>query len=330
MTVYRWVKNYEEKGCLRIYKEGKVQEFCVDINEVKRIVEEEWLKPSSKRYIKEVYESKCVQEFLRNPRKRALVAPDLHGELLTPNRVKVILSRLAKIIAYINEHKEEFPDLPSNPDQWTKEHEADLLAVVLKVASQNVKKQSITSIRRLARYYLISLRALPCLEQLFKGKVGASVRFAEPIEETLFLEHYYKLKEILWDKGTNEDRALFLVIFIHIWTGAREGWSLDAIERVKGRESLEKADLDDPDVIVGLAGLKWSRAVFEKGKLVGFRIFESKTGDEWILKYRWLDPAMVDELEKVYEFAKKHNIDSVVKSILMYFNVRPQMEMDGR
>jgi Transposase and inactivated derivatives len=70
MTIYRWVRAYEQKGCLRIYKEGKVQEFCISPEEVKRIVEEEWLKPSRKRYIKEIYECACVQEFLRNPRKR--------------------------------------------------------------------------------------------------------------------------------------------------------------------------------------------------------------------------------------------------------------------
>jgi Transposase and inactivated derivatives len=329
MTVYRWVKSYEQKGCLRIYKEGKVQEFCISPEEVKRIVEEEWLKPSRKKYIKEIYECVCVQEFLKNPRKRALTAPELHGEFYSQKEIKNILARLAKVVAYINEHRDEFPNLPSNPDEWTKEHEGDLLAVIVKVASMSLRKsKDVQALRRLVRQYLISLRALPCLaeKRMFEGKVGASVRFAKPIEETLFLEHYYKLKEILWIKGSNEDRALFLIIYIHIWTGAREGWTHDCIANIKGRnpDELKNADLDDPDIQIGLVGLKWSKAIFEKGKLMGFRIFESKTASEWILKYRWLDPEMVDFLEKVYEFAKKHNIDSVVKSILLYFGVKPK------
>ena len=135
-----------------------------------------------------------------------------------------------------------------------------------------------------------------------------------------------KLKQILFKNGSNEDKAFFTIVFVHIWTGAREGWSsLSAISRITGRseKELEQADLDDPDITVGLIGLKWNKAIWEKGKLMGFRIFESKTGDEWVLRYRWLDEEMSDHLESIYEYAKSKGIDSVVKSILMYYRVKP-------
>jgi len=329
MTVYRWFKNYEKKGCFRIYKDGKVQEVCITPDEVKKVVEEDWLKPSTKKYINEVYESKCVQEFLKNPMKRSLVAPDIHGEKLSTKKVNIILTRLAKVVRYINEHKKELKDLPSNPDEWDKKHESMLLDVITKVASMSVKKdRGLIGIRRLVRSYLISLRALPCLEEkkMFKGKVGSATKVAIPIEETLFLDHYLKLKRILFKNGNNEDKAFFTIMFVHIWTGAREGWSsLSAISRITGRseKELEHADLDDPDITVGLIGLKWNKAIWEKGKLMGFRIFESKTGDEWVLRYRWLDEEMSDHLERIYEYAKSKGIDSVVKSILMYYRVKP-------
>ena len=328
MTVYRWFKSYEKKGCFRIYKEGKVQEVCIPPEKVKEKVEEEWLKPSTKKYIKEVYESKCVQEFLKNPMKRSLVAPDIHGEKLSTKKINIILTRLAKVVRYINEHKKELKDLPSNPDEWDKKHESMLLDIVTKVASQSIRKdRGMIGIRRLVRSYLISLRALPCVSerQLFKGKVGSAKKVAIPIEETLFLDHYFKLKRILFKNGSNEDKAFFTIVFVHIWTGAREGWSsLGAIARVTGRKEkeLEQADLNDPDITVGLIGLKWSRAIWEKGKLVGFRIFESKTGDEWILRYRWLDDELSDHLEEIYRYAKGKGIDSVVKSILMFYRVK--------
>ena len=331
MTVYRWFKSYEKKGCFRIYKDGRVQEYCVSPDEVKKIVEEDWLKPSTKKYIKEVYESKCVQDFLKNPLKRSLVAPDIHGEKLSSSRIKTIISRLANVVAYINEHKKEYPDLPSNPDEWDRKHESLLIDIITKIASERMakKERGMIGLRRLVRSYLISLRALPCInnKQLFKGKVGSATKVAIPIEETLFLDHYLKLKRILFKESrSNEDKAFFTIMFVHIWTGAREGWSsLEAIARVKSRDikDLEKADLDDPDIDVGLIGLKWSKAIWEKGKLVGFRIWESKTGDEWVLRYRWLDDEMADHLERIYEFAKAKGIDSVVKSILMYYRVKP-------
>ena len=332
MTLYRWIRGYEKKGCLRIYIDGRVEEVCVSLDEVKSTVEEEWLKPSSRRYIKEVYESKCVQEFLKNPVKRALTAPDIHGDRFSEKKIKTILARLAAVVQYINEHRDQYPDLPSNPDEWSKEHEGKLLEIITKVAQERLvkKKRGMQGLRRLVRAYLIDLRALPCIggKNLFKGKVGAAVKTAIPIEATLYLDHFLKLKQLWKTTSDNELKAFAMIAFVHIWTGAREGWSAlkTTVAKLKNLKEPDELDLDDPNVDVGLIGLKWSRAIWSPdGKLLGFRIWETKTGTEWVLQYRWLDEEMADELERIYrEYARAKGIDSVVKSILVYYGVKPR------
>ena len=63
----------------------------------------------------------------------------------------------------------------------------------------------------------------------------------------LFYEDYLKLKK-LWKEGKLSD-AEFLVIWLHITTGAREGYS-----RIS-----ESLDLDDPAVRSSLTGLRWEK-----------------------------------------------------------------------
>jgi len=331
-TLYELKKRIDSKP-IRVYEDGRVVEYTVSFDEVKRIVNEEWLRPRDVRYISDVYQSKSVIEFLNNPIKKQKTSK--HGVRYSVGEIRDTLLILQKVIEFINRNRDRYPNLPSNPDLWGKEIEPQLVEAILDMIRSSISDRAKQEQWRYK--ILVALRRIPKIRQigLFDGYVGALKRVFTPKEATLFYEHFLQLKRMYYETNDNELKAFILVAFLHIWSGAREGWGSlreECARKAKNEDELRlcyddvmKKDLDEPSVSVSLIGIRWSKAIYDRyGKLTGFRIYESKTGNEWELRYRWLDSDLVDELEKIREFAEKNNIDSVIKSILMYFNVKPR------
>jgi len=332
-TTYKWYQMVKEGKPIKVFEDGKVVEYVFSFEDVKKIVEDEWLKPRDIKYISDVMQSKVVLEFIHNPIK--IQKTSKHGSKYNLRQIRQTINVLSRVIDWINRNRDRYPNLPSNPDLWNKEVEPMLVEAILDMIRSTIQDRAkqeqyryitFTAIRRIPRFYQMGL---------FDGYVGAMKNVFTPKDATLFYEHFLQLKKMYYETDDNELKAFILIAFLHIWSGAREGWgaliemecarlSKTSEEYSKCTDDVRNRDLDDPSVSISLIGIKWSKAIYDKsGRLVGFKIFESKTGNEWELRYRWLDNDLVDELEKIRVFAEKNNIDSVVKSILLYYDVKP-------
>jgi Phage integrase family. len=160
-------------------------------------------------------------------------------------------------------------NIPSNPDFWDR----DTLLRLIDLAYSNVD-------RRVKRTKIKMLRRIPQFRTWLEGLVGAEKKHVEPKTTALFYEHYIKLKE-LWKKGiiSTED---FLVIWLHITCGCREGWGSEIVELSE--------DLDN--VRTSLIGLRWEDLEFIADTVI-LKIYEHKTQKTWRADLKWLDPEIV-------------------------------------
>jgi Phage integrase family. len=160
-------------------------------------------------------------------------------------------------------------NLPSNPDFWDKETLLRLIDLAYGNVDKKVKRTKIKMLRR-----------IPQFRQWLEGLVGAEKKHVEPKTTALFYEDYLRIKE-LWKKGliSTED---FLVIWLHIVTGAREGWDS---EITKPNDDLDNAK-------TSLVGLRWENLEFVADTVI-LKVYEHKTQKTWRCDLKWLDPEIV-------------------------------------
>jgi hypothetical protein len=112
---------------------------------------------------------------------------------------------------------------------------------------------------------------------------------------------------------------------LHLLLGCREGYG--AIEsriyyELNGKyEDLKGIDLDDEVVETSLIGVKWDNVIFTQDGDIMIKVYESKTGETWTLNSCWIGEWFVKILRERYEYAKKHSVKSIVKTILMHYNI---------
>jgi len=109
-----------------------------------------------------------------------------------------------------------------------------------------------------------------------------------------------KLKK-LWRNKELEDHE-FLLVWLHITTGSREGW---------GSEDVKSENIDLDDVKTSLIGLKWENIEFVGGTPI-LKIYENKTKTWWRCDLTWLDPEVAEYFIKTY-YRKQ---GSIVKTLL--------------
>jgi Phage integrase family. len=74
----------------------------------------------------------------------------------------------------------------------------------------------------------------------------------------------------------------FIVIWLHLVTGAREGWGSEIVRLSE--------DLDN--VKTSLIGLKWEDLEFIADSII-LKVYEHKTQKTWRVDLKWLDPEIV-------------------------------------
>lgn len=327
VSVYRWIKAIEDKG--RIIVAGKPVE--VNPEELLKLAQE-MVRPKARRWLKSVIDSAVVQEFISNPVK--IQKSSKHGMYYTKKQVRAIVKAIDELARFIEENKDEVSritgvEATNNPDLWTE----DFVRKVIDMYCVARHRDSFAQLR-CRREMKLRLRKIPRWRDWFSGEIGTVRQVVRPKESTLFYEHYLKLKRLAIESNDPEMRAFWLIAGLHIESGAREGWGslenqLERMEaqgvKLRGIKGLGDIDLDDELVNSSLIGIKWSRAKWSPdGRLMGFEIYEEKTKKYWNLSYPWLDEDIHRELEKVYnETAKPRSIDSVVKSILVHYGVKP-------
>ena len=326
VTVFRWKQAIEEKG--EFYIAGEKQE--VDPNELLELAKEIF-NPKAKKWVKSILDSAVIQEFVKNPVKRQKSSK--HGQYYTRREVNNTLRQVAELSKFIKQNKDQLERIlkqpvTNNPDYWTEDFARSVIDIYC--SQKHSESFKIMVCKRNMKLYM---RRIPKWKDWFSGEIGSVKGVIRPKEATMYLEHYYKLKKIAQESDDPELKALYLIVALHLWTGAREGYGSlrNKLERLEAtgikvkNNKLSKIDLDDPIVDTSLIGIKWKNAKFDsQGNLIGFDVYEEKTKKTWTLSIQWLDDDISRLLLEVYEqTARKRRIDSVVKSILVHYEVDP-------
>jgi hypothetical protein len=240
-------------------------------------------------------------------------------------QVQDTLNAIAELLMYLKKNKDKYA-VPLNPDLWTKEHEVELVRAIEDLCKE---KGYITEKKLLAcrANYFMRIRRIERFFRmgLFDGMVGRVLKRVTPKEEFMSLEQYKKLYDH-YVRTTNRDyKAWFEAASLQLLKGCREGYGAIKMrmyyELGLSNHEVGAVDLDDEIVETSLIGLKWSNVIFTEDGDMMIRVYESKTGETWTLNSCWLGKWFVDIMRERYEYAKKHGIKSVVKTILHYYGI---------
>lgn len=264
-SVYGLIKRIEEKNSVSITDPStkKVKTISITPNELLDKARE-LMGVTAKQKIVDPLQSSLIQSFLREniERQSNLDRRTFYTEEEKMEAVKVVKALMEKALEN---------NMVSNPDFWDKE---TLLRLIDLTYSDPKKKRNAVKL----------LRRIPKFRDWLKGRVGAEKKYVNPKMSVLYYEDYLKLKR-LYESGELSEPE-FLVLWLHLVTGAREGWGSESIES-------ERIDLDQADT--SLIGLKWEK-LSKIGDSWILRIYEHKTLKEWTCDLSWLDPDVVPAL----------------------------------
>jgi len=329
-SIYNLIKAIES-GAVAIYNSQKnmIEKISITKDMLEKKANEILRETKITREIKHIMDSQIVQEFIRSPIK--IQKSSKHSKFYTDQQVKETLYVLKKISDYIKSNQEFIMNrfnkkISNNPDDWTDEDEIVISFVIDSICETNSNPDLCK------QTYRKLIHRIPKFRGWFKGEIGSvrrSIKALDP-NATLFIRDLKRLKEIYENTNDEEFKAYYDIVLLHIWSGSREGYASirDKYLRLKASgvkldipEDVGRLDLDDPFVDTSLIGIKWDKAIFKDGSIIGFKIYEEKTKKEWILNIPWIfwiEPDFERRLMRYYEYAKKHNIRSVVKTILLY------------
>lgn len=313
-SLYKLVKRIETENKASIYdtNEKVVKTLSVRPEELKNYVEENILHVSTKAKILDPFESSIIRKFWESKiEKRAKMRG--HSPVYSERDKKKVISAVRKIMNYIAENK---PDYPTNPDLWD---ETSINEIIEEMYSKGLLSKQ-------GRYrIMVSLRSVPEWSKWFEGRIGAVIKTISPVERVIHYKEYLRLKE-LYKRGELSESE-FLVIALHISTGAREGWR-------KANEYLSECKSS-------LVGLKWENTVWRDNTAI-IKIYESKTDTEWRANISWLDEELpmilrkyakekgsiiesITGIKKVEEFKKWYTetLEKVSKLLNLPFTLKP-------
>ena len=290
-SLYKMIKRIEEEHRVAITNPStrKVEVVEVTPDQLINIVESEILQVQAKQRVADPFTSSIIRKFWENPVERQAKTSErlYYNEQEKRDAIRVV----REIMNYILNNKQE---MPSNPDFWTRE----LLIQIIQELWRDPYE----------RYTKIKLlRRIPEFRTMLKGLQGAYMRIVKGREKTtaLFYADYLMLKRA-WKEGKLSDSE-FLVVWLHITTGAREGW---------GSEEVSSLKLDLDEVKTSLIGLKWENIEFIGGTPI-LKIYENKTRSWWRCDLTWLDSEVSEYFIKNYYREK----GSIIKALLQRENL---------
>jgi hypothetical protein len=263
-----------------------------------------------------------IKEFINNPVRIKQKSRKTH---YNARQVQDTLNAIAEVLMYLKANRDKY-SVPLNPDLWTKEHEIELVRAIEDICKEKgyitekkllaCRANYFLRIRRIERYYRMGL---------FDGMVGRVLKRVEPKSEFMSLEQFKKLYYHYITTDDNDFKAWFEVMSLHLLLGSREGYgSVENkmyYEMNSTREALKELDLDHEIVETSLIGVKWDNVIFTQDNDIMIKVYENKTNETWSLNSCWLGEWFVKILRERYEYAKQHNVKSIVKTILMHYNI---------
>jgi integrase len=266
-ALYKLVKRVAEENKVTIYneKEGRIEVITVRPEELKGIAES-LLGVTTKARIQDPFQSTIIKSFWERdiPKRTKIAGKPAYLDIEDKKETLRVVRRLMEYF--------DSKGLPTNPDLW---EEVEVEKALWEIYKEYPKVAAA----------MIALRRVPEWSRWFEGKIGAVTKRINPQSRAIFYEDYLKLKK-LWKEGKLEESE-FLVLWLHLVTGAREGWE---VKGVSLRMPLEEAPSS-------LVGLKWENY---DTKLRILKVYESKTNKWWETDVTWLDPEVVPVFEKHY------------------------------
>ena len=285
-SLYKLIKRIEDEHRVAITDPStrKVEVIEVTPEQLVNIVENEILQVQARQRVADPFASSIIKKFWEsNVERQARTSERLY---YNESEKKETIRVVKELMEYILNNK---PNVPSNPDFWTREVLIPIIQELWRDPYERYDK-------------IKCLRRIPEFREMLRGLQGAYMRIVKGREKTtaLFYIDYMALKRA-WEMGLLSD-AEFLVIWLHITTGAREGWGSEDV-------TSPKSDLDD--VKTSLIGLKWENIEFVGGTPI-LKIYENKTRSWWRCDLTWLDPEVAEYFIKKYYREK----GSIIKTLL--------------
>jgi Phage integrase family. len=258
-TLYKLYKRIEETSKFNIYDVNTKTIVTVQRSKLDLLnMVDEALQPKAKVVISDLMESSIVRNFLTATiQKRTKVKG--HKPILT-DRAKTETLRVIKLlIEYFSKVGK-----PTNPDVWSEQD--------VKLALFEIYNNDYSKVRRAMK----ALRRVPEWSNWFKGEIGAEVAYVKPVMRFLTYEQYLQIKRF-WKMGMLND-AEFIIPWLHLTCGCREGWTVEGVNESTSLEECQSS----------LVGLRWEKLQYVAGTWV-LEIYESKTGRWWYCDITWLD-----------------------------------------
>jgi len=200
-SIYRLMKRIRTKGVVQIFdrQEGKAKAVEVNHNMLMDIFNELREGKGMKKDLADITQAKVIQEWLKNPVKRA--SKSLVKKTLSERDIRLTLRTVQRVAELMKQE-----GYPSNPDLWEES------------TVRQVLEKHITDIKKLRRVKMILRRVW---NNWFEGELGAATKFINPKETVLYYEDYLKIRKMY--KEGKIPKEVFTIIALHITTGAREG-----------------------------------------------------------------------------------------------------------
>lgn len=163
---------------------------------------EKLIKPKASRNIVDVRQANVIQEFIKNPIRRAGGAK--YGRMLPERAIRETINLVQRIANYIKEYHHE---LPTNPDLWNE----DMIARILEEMKERFNWSN-----QYMRHIKIALRRI--WANWFEYEVGSAKSVAKPKET--YIPYDMFLRVLASPEFTDVEK---LYLKLHVTTGAREG-----------------------------------------------------------------------------------------------------------
>ena len=336
VSVFRWAKSIGQ-GKIAIYnkEKGVTETVSFTIEELEQIIEK-LSKARAKKHLTVVTDSKILQEFVKRP----VAIQRSRKRFYTEKEVEDTIKTFQALADYIKANEDKLRlrygiDVPSNPDYWANnpEFEEIIADIVMTMCLEQDPSQGIKYNRCKARM-LGRIKRVKEFRNWFEGLIGRVTNRIEPKEATLYLKDVYKLRQIVEESNDKDLEAFYWCAILHITVGSREGWEsiknkvlqlkAQGVELPKKYEKPWSLDLDDEFVDTSLIGIKWKNILVDprEKKVIEIKIYERKTRKWATAKFLDLiDERLPYKLYEFYEYARKHNIQSVVKTIVKYYGL---------
>ncbi len=290
-TLYNLMKKLEKQNRITIYDRSSNRVLSLPMTKEKLLsIIDEKLETSSKSHITDPLQSSILQNFMKAQIKKRKTTKG-HSKYLSRRHKLETINSVRKIMEYIASinpirKKEGKPELPTNPDLWTED-------MVLEIVEEMYGNGIISDSQRYR--ILVTLRRVPEWNHWFDNEIRAVTNVIKPKDTVLYYKDYLKIKK-LYKEGKLKEQD-FLLIWLHITTGAREGWN--------ACKELEECN-------TSLVGLRW-----EKLRHGILEIHERKTGRDWECDLTWLD-------EEAYRIFMKYRREkgSIIRTLTGFTKVK--------